>query len=253
MRGKSKAPKLIEFKGTTLPVVAATLRSTDVHTLGQMLDQMLGRTPDFFSGDAAVIDLSELSSQPSQVDWPGLVALLKRFQLNPVGVRNAGPWQAAASAAGLSIVSGLDVRTTLPEVPEPEEAPAEPQAPAPAPTSPAPNTLIIDKPLRSGQQVYARGGDLVVLAIVNAGAEAIADGNIHVYAPLRGRALAGARGDHNARIFTTSLEAELVSIAGIYRTFDQGLPADVAGKPAQVRLIRSSEGESLGIEPLKIA
>jgi len=118
----------------------------------------------------------------------------------------------------------------------------------PAPVPPSPSTLVVDKPLRSGQQVYARGGDLVVLAVVNFGAEVIADGSIHVYAPLRGRAIAGARGNTDARIFSTCMEPQLVSIAGIYRTTDTALPADVAAKPAQVRL----DGEKLLVEPLKL-
>jgi septum site-determining protein MinC len=96
--------------------------------------------------------------------------------------------------------------------------------------------MVIDKPLRSGQHVYAKGRDLVVLAMVNPGAEIMADGHIHVYAPLRGKAIAGAKGDATARIFTTSLEAELVSIAGVYRTSETALPKDVLGKPAQVWL-----------------
>jgi septum site-determining protein MinC len=85
--------------------------------------------------------------------------------------------------------------------------------------------------------VYARGRDLVVLAMVNPGAEIMADGHIHVYAPLRGKAIAGAKGDTTARIFTTSLEAELVSIAGVYRTSENALPLEVLGKPAQVWLV----------------
>ena len=111
---------------------------------------------------------------------------------------------------------------------------------------PGPGTVVVDKPLRSGQQVYARGADLVVMAVVSFGAEVIADGNIHVYAPLRGRAIAGARGNTEARIFSTCLEPQLVSIAGIYRTTETALPDNVAGKPAQVRL----DGEKLIIEPL---
>jgi septum site-determining protein MinC len=106
---------------------------------------------------------------------------------------------------------------------------------------------VLDKPLRSGQQVYARGGDLVVLAMVSPGAEVIADGNIHIYAPLRGRALAGARGDANARIFTTCFEAELTSVAGVYRTFEPGSEKSLTGKPVQIRL----EGEKLVLEALK--
>ena len=96
--------------------------------------------------------------------------------------------------------------------------------------------MIIDTPVRSGQRVYARGSDPIVMATVNAGAEVIADGSIHVYAPLRGRALAGASGKADARIFSTAMEAELVSIAGVYRTFEEGWPKELAGKPAQVLL-----------------
>ena len=106
--------------------------------------------------------------------------------------------------------------------------------------------MVLDRPLRSGQRVYARGGDLIVLGVVSHGAEVIADGNIHVYAPLRGRAIAGARGNTEARIFSTCLEPQLVSIAGIYRTAEAPLPADVQGQPAQVRLV----GEKILVEPL---
>ena len=107
-------------------------------------------------------------------------------------------------------------------------------------------TMVVDKPLRSGQRLYARGGDLVVLAAVSFGAEVIADGNIHVYGPLRGRAIAGARGNTDARIFSTCLEPQLVSIAGIYRTSENPLPANVQGQPGQVRL----DGEKILVEPL---
>ena len=106
--------------------------------------------------------------------------------------------------------------------------------------------MVVDKPPRSGQRVYAKGGDLIVLAVVSFGAEVIADGNIHVYAPLRGRAIAGARGDTTARIYSTCLEPQLVSVAGIYRTTDTPLPDNVAGKPALVRL----DGEKIIVEPL---
>ena len=136
------------------------------------------------------------------------------------------------------------VREVVREVPVLRDAPPEPAAVG-LPSSVAP--LVIDKPLRSGQRVYARGGDLIVLAVVSVGAEVIADGNIHVYAPLRGRAIAGARGDVNARIFCTCLEPQLVAIAGIYRTTETPLPAGVLGRAAQVRL----DGEKIIVEALK--
>ena len=96
---------------------------------------------------------------------------------------------------------------------------------------PAPGALVIDKPLRSGQQVYARGRDLVVMAMVNPGAEVIADGHIHVYAPLRGKAIAGARGNADARIFALGMAPELISIAGIYRTSEIALPESCRARP----------------------
>ncbi|MFC4432538.1 septum site-determining protein MinC, partial [Cupriavidus respiraculi] len=125
-------------------------------------------------------------------------------------------------------------------------APAPAAAPAAEPARPVP-TLLIDKPLRSGQQIYAQG-DVVILDVVSYGAEVIAEGNIHVYAPLRGRALAGVKGNAQARIFCTCLEPELISIAGIYRTAEQALPADVLGKSAQIRLA----DEKLILEPLRM-
>ncbi len=110
--------------------------------------------------------------------------------------------------------------------------------------------LVVDRPLRSGQQVYARGRDLVVLAPVNPGAEVIADGHIHVYAPLRGKAIAGARGNGDARIFALAMEPELVSIAGVYRTSETPWPEAVRGKPTQVRLFSGPEGDKLVMDPL---
>ncbi|MEP6969968.1 MAG: septum site-determining protein MinC [Betaproteobacteria bacterium] len=131
--------------------------------------------------------------------------------------------------------------TAIPTPAEVTMLPRDAPAGRPAPT------MVIDRPLRSGQRVYARGGDLVVLGVVSHGAEVIADGNIHVYGPLRGRAIAGANGDVEARIFAVAMEPELISIAGTYRTTDKPLADEVRGKPAQARL----DGEKMLIEPLK--
>ncbi len=108
-------------------------------------------------------------------------------------------------------------------------------------------TLLVDRSLRSGQKIYARDSDLIVVGVVNAGAEVIADGNIHVYGPLRGKAMAGARGDEEARIFTTCLEAELVAVAGVYRVIETALPDNVRERPATVRL----HAGGLRIEPIE--
>lgn len=162
----------------------------------------------------------------------------------------AGPEVAAPAQAELPLAEPAEDRTPSPAAEAAVSAPESVDSAEPAPalaSAPAPATVIIDKPLRSGQQVYARGADLIVLAVVSFGAEVIADGSIHVYAPLRGRAIAGAQGDTQARIFAACMEPQLVSIAGTWRTTEAGLPPEVAGKPAQVRL----DGDKLLFEPLK--
>ncbi|NLP62299.1 septum site-determining protein MinC [Paraburkholderia sacchari] len=162
------------------------------------------------------------------------------------GAANGAPAQSADAGAGAPAVSAVQPELFSPEA---SEAGAGPEAGvAVARSTSAEPTLVIDRPLRSGQRIYAKG-DLVVLGMVSNGAEVIAEGNIHIYAPLRGRALAGVHGNHDARIFCTSLEAELISIAGIYRTAEVPLAAEVKGKPAQIRL----DEERLLIEPLRLS
>jgi septum site-determining protein MinC len=173
-------------------------------------------------------------------------------------VHGASAEQAAAAlAAGLFAAPDARIGSAAPGSSNAETAAPAAVAPRPVPAAEAAaaaaatGALVIDKPLRSGQQVYARGRDLVMLAMVNAGAEVIADGHIHVYAPLRGRAIAGARGNADARIFALSMEPELISIAGLYRTGETPLLAAVWGKPTQVRLATGSEGNRLVFDPLK--
>lgn len=133
--------------------------------------------------------------------------------------------------------------------PLPERAAASTTSAA-SPTPGAPQSssaLVITRPLRSGQRVYARHTDLVVIGMVSQGAEVIADGNVHVYGPLRGKAMAGARGDTSARIFTTHLDAELLAVAGVYRVVEDKLDRSLHNQPALVRL----DGDTLRIEALK--
>jgi septum site-determining protein MinC len=128
------------------------------------------------------------------------------------------------------------------------EASGATSAPSPTPAAPhSSSALVITKPLRSGQRVYARHTDLVVIGMVSQGAEVIADGNVHVYGPLRGKAMAGARGDTSARIFTTHLDAELLAVAGVYRVVEDKLDRTLHNQPALVRL----DGDTLRIEALK--
>ncbi len=263
-RSKDRAPAVFELRSASMTLVVVALKTTDMAAIESELTARFADTPDMFSHDPVVIDVAQAEGDPLALDYGQLVVLLRRFNMVAAAVRGGSPEQmAAAAAAGLGEAPEAVVPTARP-VPAPapvaeapmataevaDVLPVEERAPvavAQPPAAPAHvATLIVDKPLRSGQQVYARGGDLVVLAVVNFGAEVIADGSIHVYAPLRGKAIAGARGNTDARIFSTCMEPELISIAGTYRTTDNPLPDDVIGKPAQIRL----DGERLVFEPL---
>ena len=226
-----------EIKSASLPLVSFVLKSADITLIAQDLQTRLGDTPDFFDNDPVLIDLQHLDDQAGPLDLPALLQLLRSFLMNPVALRpNNAAHEAAATLAGLFLTSEA---RTLPATPTTHEVVREVEVIREVVREVAASStaMVIDKPLRSGQHVYAKGLDLVVLAMVNPGAEIMADGHIHVYAPLRGKAIAGAKGDTSARIFTHSLEAELLSIAGVYRTSDAPLPKEVAGKAAQVWLV----------------
>lgn len=246
-----------DLKSASLPVVAVVLKTTDAAVLSTEWALRMAEAPGFFDNDPVLLDLGAVRESDSPLDFPAIVALLRSHHTMPVAVRggNAAQMQAALAAGLTAAPEAAPVRTerrapvATTSVVVPDSAPPAPDScasPDLPPATPGLGTIVIDKPLRSGQQVYARGADLIVLAMVSFGAEVIADGNIHVYAPLRGRAMAGARGNIHARIFTTCMEPQLVSIAGIYRTTEVAIPADIVGKPAQVRL----DGEKLLIEPL---
>ncbi len=237
---KAVAPAPFELKSATLSVVALVLRTADLAALASAMSAQFGGTPELFSQDPVVIDLSAVADDSLPLAFEELVALLKSYRMLPVAVRGGTALQMdAALQAGLGEAPAADP-VPAPRAPEPASAAApEPPPPQPAPAAAVPvfvPTVVVDKPLRSGQQVYAKGGDLIVMAAVNFGAEVLADGNIHVYGPLRGKAVAGVKGNSQARIISTCMEPELVSIAGTYRTTESPLPADVVGKPAQIRL-----------------
>lgn len=246
MSSASAAPPLcFDVKSTQWPLVALHLRSMDLVQLQTDWQHRFGGQDDFFDRDPLLIDLTGLASDESP-DFAALLAWLHGKRLRPMAYKGGNTVQRqAAEAAGLVLADDA-LTVQRPAIAEASAPAVAPQVAAQALTS----ALVIDKPLRSGQQVYARGRDLIITAMVNPGAEVVADGHIHVYAPLRGKAIAGARGDVSARIFARVLEAELVSIAGVYRTSDVPLPDKVRGKAAQIRLDCSEQGERLLIEPL---
>ena len=238
-----------EIKSAQLSLVALFIKTEAWDTVVADVSKQFGaggESPEFFDNDPVVLDFSALRRDLGYVDIAKLVQALRSCRLVPVAFRGE-----PHSWTHDLLQSGLVQSPT--EVAKPKQAArSAPQAVETVVREvPGPGTMVIDKPVRSGQKIYARGADLVVLAMVNQGGEVVADGNIHVYASLRGKAMAGARGNTEARIFSLCLEPELISIAGVYRTSETPLPENVAGKPAQVRL--SSEGgqDKLLFEPLK--
>ena len=220
----------IEIRFGQIHMLQVLVRTTDT---GALLDELTGRVasaPKFFEHAAVCVDISALN----EPDAPGVRAALeavRRAGMVPVGLSHR---TAQIDALAREVEMPVLTLSRSQSKPAPVVSAAEPPEPAGGPS------LIHHQPVRSGQRIYARHRDLVVTATVGAGAEVIADGCVHIYGPLRGRAIAGARGDTTARVFCQEFHAELVSIAGVFRVFET-LPAELAGKPVQAWL----DGENL--------
>jgi septum site-determining protein MinC len=208
------------------------------------LAEQVQRSPRFFHNAPVVLDLKGTEEFAREAEFAEAKEILRRHTLTLIGIQNAAPIQAAAAAA--AGLAGFAPNSTQPSRPRPAEAaPGPSQAPQSHASPSAAKSRLITQPVRSGTQIYARGGDLVIVAPVSAGAEVIADGHIHVYGTLRGRAIAGASGDISARIFCGNLDAELVSIAGFYCVNEAIDPAHL-----KQRMQISLAGEQLMFERL---
>jgi len=202
------------------------IRSTDP---GAILDELTGRVasaPLFFQRTGVCLDLTALGRDPQLEEMRTVMDAVRRAGMLPVGlVGGSAAVEALSAALDLPVLAPFRAQAqTVPVVQAAAER-AEPGIPA----------LMQHQPIRSGQRVYARSRDLVVTSTIGAGAEAIADGCVHVYGALRGRAVAGARGDTSSRVFCQEFHAELVSVAGVFRVFET-LPPELAGKPVQAWL-----------------
>ena len=232
-------PASFELRATTFTLPTLRLFAGDLAALSQFLEPKIAQAPEFFRNAPVVVDLTHLPTEVA-LDFPLLVGVLRGHGLLPIGVRGgSAAHRETAQLMDLAILSQGSRGPTAAVAPRP--AAAQPASPAPsAPPAPVAGVgvgvgKIVNRPVRSGQRVYAQGGDLVVLAAVSSGAELMADGHIHVYGALRGRALAGVKGNAEARIFCSDLRAELVSVAGHYRVSESLDPA-LAGRPVQVAL-----------------
>lgn len=248
----SASPNTFEIKGASVPLLTLHLRSSNLDTVAAEMRALYGEDGGFFDRDLLLIDLSDITAaQSANIDFSRLCGMLRQHGLIAVAARGGTPeLMDAAAFAGLP-AAPQDIVHTQVTASAPQESPRTEELPLEQPDgTPGAGALFITVPLRSGQQAYARGRDLVITAMVNAGAEVIADGHIHVYAPLRGRAIAGARGWKHARIFAQEMRPELVSIAGVWRTCEEQLPDGIFGKPASLRLDSDAMGDRLVFDPL---
>jgi septum site-determining protein MinC len=218
------------MQGALFTVMVMRVAGASGPALEKTLRDQITRSPQFFANAPIVIDLKDSSGFKEVRDFIEMKQLLHSLTLVPVGVQNAGPdQQRAATTAGFGTLTAP--ATSRRTASSSSSVSARSANGAASPTK----SLLVTEPVRSGTQIYAPGGDVIVVRSVSAGAEIIADGHIHVYGALRGRAIAGATGDATARIFVGRLEAELVSIAGRYLVHEDIAPAHV-GQRVQVVL-----------------
>ncbi len=253
----------VELKGGMYTFMSLKLQTDDMHEIDQAIADKVQQAPGFFKNTPVVIDLTQLEQDEVLLDGKALLDCIKKHALVPIvasisnkssplaesiaiplieaSVKRSDKGEKRKSDDDKTDVSGkkepnlnqglVDERTVARQSAEIEYVVKSP--------------MLITKPVRSGQQIYARETDLIIMGPVGPGAEVIADNNIHIYGPLRGRALCGVSGNSKTRIFCQSLEAELVSVAGNYRMLET-IPAELRGKPAQIWL----DNDRLSIEPL---
>ncbi len=258
-----------ELKGSLFTLTVLQLFDDDLSILETQLKERIKMAPGFFNHTPLVIDLHELPKDKQELDFFELRELLLSLSIIPVGVKGAEKsLYIRLEAAGMAVLA--EAKTPRPKTPDaspkqelpkqeqpkpevqnqeiesndesvaekelesaPEQAPEQPASGQPAPQSTSKPAKIVKQTIRSGQQIYAPGGDLVIIGSVSTGAEILADGNIHVYGTLRGRALAGVQGNQAASIFCHSLQAELISIAGIY-LLSEDIQEDKIGASVQI-------------------
>lgn len=235
-----------ELKGTTFTISVLHLSDGNPARIRQLLEAKVAQAPQFFNCAPLVLNVERLEAIP---DFEQLRELVESEDFVLVGITGARDeaMKTAAKAAGLAVMVSGKSRKAEPEptppAPEPKPVEAAPVPPVPAPVE---ASKVHVGPVRSGQQIYAAGTSLVVLGSVSPGAEVIADDSIHIYGALRGRAIAGAKGNPKARIYCQQLQAELLSIAGTFQLSD-ALPAGVIQEPVHIRL----DNEQLRIDRIK--
>lgn len=227
-----------QLKGGLYPLTALQLLESNLSTFEQQLDAKIKQAPKFFLHAPIVLDLQKLKTLDS-LDFNKLKEILLKKQLVPVGMKGVpAEYQAPAIMAGFALLPESSKETKSNETQIRQSLPKNAHSldDSSGNEIKGSNTKIVTEPVRSGSQIYARGGDLIVVAQVSHGAELLADGHIHVYGTLRGRALAGVTGDIRAHIFCQSLEAELISVAGQYN-ISEDIDQTFSGKAVDISIL----------------
>ncbi|WP_459732528.1 septum site-determining protein MinC [Pseudomonas sp. MHK4] len=227
---------VFQLKGSMLAITVLELARNDLEGLDRQLAAKVAQAPNFFSNAPLVLALDKLPTNGGAVDLPGLMRVCRQHGLRTLAIRASRIEDiAAAIAVDLPVLPPSGARERALDLNEGVVAkkPEKPEKPAEPSIKP---TKIITSPVRGGQQIYAQGSDLVVISSVSPGAELLADGNIHVYGPMRGRVLAGVKGDTKARIFCQQMSAELISIAGHYKVSEDLRRDPLWGSGVQVSL-----------------
>ena len=212
-RAQKEQASAFQLKGSLFPITILQLTHSDPCAFAEHLNRLIAQAPKFFQHTPVVMDLTAFEKSNTPVDFMLYRDLLIKGGLVPIGITGGNEkHQEQAAQLQMAVLSKKKVDNASLHDPLPPRETTDPGVESPA--APPTNNRIITGPVRSGQQVYAKGGDLIILSSVSHGAELLADGNIHVYGELRGRALAGINGNEAARIFCQKLDAELIAIAG---------------------------------------
>lgn len=205
-----------QLKASSMTFTSLILFTPNLDLVEEQLKALAAKTPNFFDATPVLLDLTTVETHNLPLDMPKLLALVRQYRLSPIGIKSySNAHKEFAKAQHLAIIAQAETAAVA------AEKTAEIKSEVKPAVTTGLKTKIIDQPVRSGKQIYAKGADLIVTSSVSHGAEIIADGNIHIYGTLNGRALAGAQGDTNARIFCRNVDAELIAIAGNYLVNEQ--------------------------------
>lgn len=258
----------MELKGIYHQTLKAIIGCVDKEALLARMMELVNSEPEFLKAQPLILDLTRLESKPTKQQLSGMLSAAKTAGFIPVGFVCQDPdMRSGVESLGVAYMHPEEIRqpaskkATAGTTP-PESSAAQPSSAVVMAASAAAKAymttsaadpagpMVVDQPVRSGMQIYAKGRDLIVMAPVSNGAEIISDGNVYVFGPMMGRAVAGASGNSNARIFASDLRAQLVAIDGVYSNFVPGVPEHLSGRLVQIRLTKQDDRQTIQVDPI---